>query len=186
MAGHAIMPTSGGDLFTAEQTLDEGEGLGQPLDPDASRVEGQPRLFIFGLHCMCPAPKPSWSRPSVSRSTVAASRAISTGRRNSLLRTLVPDRRLCPVCVLGDRIATRKNVSIAAISAKKISPVAPEPSSSGRTFRCTSRFMQYTSSLRPVRVSRRQNLPRRSAVLRRLRWPYCSTVIMRGSQRGTC
>ncbi len=40
------MPTSERDLLTVEQTLDEGHGLDQPLDPDASRVEAQTRLFI--------------------------------------------------------------------------------------------------------------------------------------------
>jgi len=47
------MPTCEGDLFTIEQTLDEGDSLCQPLDPDPSRIEVQTRLFIFGLlvHC---------------------------------------------------------------------------------------------------------------------------------------
>jgi hypothetical protein len=50
VAGHAIMPTGEGDLFTVEQTFDKGDGLGQPLDADASRVEAQSCLIIFGLH----------------------------------------------------------------------------------------------------------------------------------------
>jgi hypothetical protein len=32
-AGHAIMPTCKGDLFTIEQTLDEGDSLCQPARP---------------------------------------------------------------------------------------------------------------------------------------------------------
>ena len=51
VADHAVMPTCEGDLlFTVEQTLDEGHSLRQPFDPDASRVEVQTRLSIFGLH----------------------------------------------------------------------------------------------------------------------------------------
>jgi Methyltransferase domain len=44
--------------------------------------------------CMSPVPNPSWSLASVSKSSVAASRAASTGWRKSLLSTLVPTRRL--------------------------------------------------------------------------------------------
>ena len=43
---------------------------------------------------MYPAPSPSSSRPSVSMSIVAASRASSTGWRRSLLSTFVPTLRL--------------------------------------------------------------------------------------------
>src|SRR5215469_11808295 len=51
VANHAVMPTCEGDLlFTVEQTLNEGHSLRQPFDPDASRVEVQTRLSIFGLH----------------------------------------------------------------------------------------------------------------------------------------
>jgi hypothetical protein len=47
------MPTCEGDLFTIEQTLDEGDSLCQPLGPGPSRVEVQTGLFIFGLHVHC-------------------------------------------------------------------------------------------------------------------------------------
>jgi len=47
------MPICEGDLFTIEQTLDEGDSLCQPLDPGPSRIEVQTRLFISGwlVHC---------------------------------------------------------------------------------------------------------------------------------------
>jgi hypothetical protein len=50
VAGHAIMLTSQGDLFTLEQAFDEGHCFCQSLDPGASHVEAQTRLFVFGLH----------------------------------------------------------------------------------------------------------------------------------------
>jgi hypothetical protein len=50
MAGHAIMPTGEGDLFTLEQAFDKGYRFCQSLDPDPSRIEVQTRLFVFRLH----------------------------------------------------------------------------------------------------------------------------------------
>jgi hypothetical protein len=50
ISSHAIVPTGEGDLLTFEQTLDNGDCLGQPLDPGASRIEAPPRLIVLGLH----------------------------------------------------------------------------------------------------------------------------------------
>jgi hypothetical protein len=50
VAGHATMPTGEGNLFTPEQAFDNGDRFCQSLDPGASRVEVQTRLFVFRLH----------------------------------------------------------------------------------------------------------------------------------------
>src|SRR5205823_5915189 len=60
------------------------------LAPPASK----PRPAWSYSALMCPAPRPSSSRPSVRRSTAAASRASRTGWRESLLSTAVPIRRV--------------------------------------------------------------------------------------------
>ncbi|HET6234161.1 MAG TPA: hypothetical protein VFE41_04195 [Acetobacteraceae bacterium] len=49
MAGHTIVPTREGDLLAVEQTLDDGDRLGQPLNPGAPAIEAQPGLLIFRL-----------------------------------------------------------------------------------------------------------------------------------------
>jgi hypothetical protein len=44
------MPTGEGNLFTLEQAFDNGDRFCQSLDPGASRIEVQTRLFVFRLH----------------------------------------------------------------------------------------------------------------------------------------
>jgi hypothetical protein len=52
VAGHAIMPTSQGDVFSLplSRPLTRVTASGQQLDPDASGVEVKTCLFVFGLH----------------------------------------------------------------------------------------------------------------------------------------
>ena len=50
VAGHAIMATGEGNLFTLEQAFDNGDRFCQSLDPGASRIEVQTCLFVFRLH----------------------------------------------------------------------------------------------------------------------------------------
>jgi hypothetical protein len=47
---------------------------------------------VSNSHFMCPAPRPTSSRPSTSRSVVAISLASSAGFQNSALSTKVPSR----------------------------------------------------------------------------------------------
>jgi hypothetical protein len=51
LAGHAVISTSGGDLFTVEQMPDDGHSLRQSFRPDISRVEVQTPLFHIRLAC---------------------------------------------------------------------------------------------------------------------------------------
>jgi hypothetical protein len=77
--------TTGG----SEQPRDDRDGLGQACDARGARIEREPRLLVFRLHV--PGAQ-SELDASLSTSSVAASRAVSTGWRKSLLRTPVPTR----------------------------------------------------------------------------------------------
>ena len=47
VAHYAIVPTRESNSFSAEQTLDDRDRFGQPLNAGASPIEVQPRLLIF-------------------------------------------------------------------------------------------------------------------------------------------
>src|SRR5262249_54206933 len=50
MARDAIVLADEVDLGPAEQALDDGNRLGQPLDPDAAAVEAESSLLVFDPH----------------------------------------------------------------------------------------------------------------------------------------
>lgn len=47
LARYAIVPTRESDSFSAEQSLDDRDRFGEPLNASASPIEMQPRLLIF-------------------------------------------------------------------------------------------------------------------------------------------
>src|SRR5262249_31013825 len=88
---HMIVLTDKRDRLPGKQPLDKPYGSGEAFDPSPTRVKADPELVVLRLHK--PRPQAELRRPSVKRSTVAASRATSTGCRKSLFSTWVPIRR---------------------------------------------------------------------------------------------
>ena len=108
VAGHMIVPTREGDLLAFEQTLDDGDCLGQPLNPGAPPIEAQPGLLIFRLDA---ASAQTELEPSVREQVDRRSfTRDQTGWRRSLFSTLVPTRRV----VVASAALT--NAGIGAIS----------------------------------------------------------------------
>ena len=73
----AVIPARQSHPFTTKQSLYDSQRLCQSRDPDGTAIKIKTNLLVFGSNTA--GAKPSCSRPSVKRSTVAASCATRTG-----------------------------------------------------------------------------------------------------------